>query len=84
MGLSPITSIGAVDKVSSSRTDREVAPPLALDRTDRMGDDAYDGSDQEAERGLKDDDEGQADETVEAAETRSIPPNAENTVNFIV
>lgn len=80
MGLCPIAGIREVDKVSSTRADRGVAPPFALDRSGRIEEDAYNQHSEGAERGLEEAAE-QTDEANESAET--TPPDQDNTVDFV-
>jgi hypothetical protein len=82
MGLSPIASIREVDKASSTRADREVAPPFALDRSGRMEDDVYNEHSEDAERGLEEDAE-QTDEANESAETSETPLDQGKTVDLV-
>lgn len=83
MGLSPIAGIREVGTVNSTRADREVTPPFALDRSGRTEDDAYNEHKEDAERGLEEEDAEQADEANESAETSAIPPDRDNTVDFV-
>ncbi|MGA7243826.1 MAG: hypothetical protein WBX19_11610 [Terracidiphilus sp.] len=76
MELRPIPGIRGLGPASTSRIEREVEPPIALDPSSRMEDDAYNGSGQGAERGLEEEDsvaEGTTDMT--DASSTSVEPD---------
>ena len=52
MELSPISGIRGISTVKG-KLESEVSPALAVDRSDRMSDDAYKKSGEEAERGME-------------------------------
>jgi hypothetical protein len=56
MGIAPIPGIRGAGPASGSLAEREVEPPLALTRSDRMQEDAYQGSQQSADRGMEEED----------------------------
>jgi hypothetical protein len=70
MGLTPISSICEVGKVSVSRADHDSATPLALDRSSRTDDDRHSEAREEEDRGMEDEGAG-ADEAKQAEETLS-------------
>ncbi len=71
MGIPPIPRIRGVGSVDSPLLEREIRPAFALDRSERMKDDAYQGSRDSAERGMEEDSEPAADSNTD--ETSSTP-----------
>ena len=82
MELSPIAGIRGVGPTSVPKAEREIQPPFALDRSDRMGDDAYNDARQETERGLEEEGSEPAEGTEESAEMPSGSGDANTQVNF--
>ncbi len=74
MGIPPIPRIRGVGPTNSPLVEREIQPAFALDRSDRMKDDAFKGSRDSAERGMEEDSEPAEDSnTDETASTPSDP-----------
>ena len=82
MELRPIPGIRGLGPASTPRIEREVEPPIALDPSSRMEDDAYNGTGQGAERGLEEEDPEITEETTDATEASSTSPEPDTKVNF--
>ncbi len=82
MELRPILGIRGLGPASTARIEREVEPPFALDPSSRMEDDAYNGTNQGAQRGLEEEDSEPAEETTDAPEASSNSAEPDSNVNF--
>lgn|GEM_PF-4243730 len=82
MGLSPIPSISGVGPARAPNMEREVEPPFALYRSGRMGDDAYKGSGETAERGMEEEESESSDATNDEAATEKALDGVRTGVNF--
>lgn len=70
MGIVPINGIRRIDALRLQEAEDAVEPLFGLERSGRMGDDAYAGSQEEAERGLE---EEEAEDAPEASPNSSAP-----------
>lgn len=61
MGIAPIPGLCGVGPTNVTRAEREVGPALALNRCDRMQEDDYQENHEEAERGMEEESESDAD-----------------------
>ncbi|MGC1424675.1 MAG: hypothetical protein WA354_09885 [Terracidiphilus sp.] len=82
MGLSPIPGIRGVESATVTREEREVQPPFALDPSGRLGDDAYNGANQQTERGLEEEDSEVVEEADSSSESPSNSSDSKGGVNF--
>jgi hypothetical protein len=82
VGIARIPGIRGIGPANAPLVEREVPPPFALDRSDRMGDDAYNGSGEGAERGLEEADSAAAEEASDDSETSSVPGDPTGGVSF--
>ncbi len=82
MELRPVRGIRGLAQVSTSRIEREVEPPFALDASSRMEDDAYSGTGHRAQRGLEEEDSEPAEETAGSTDASSTSGEPDGKVNF--
>ena len=84
MELSPISGIRGISAVKG-RLESEVSPALAVDRSNRMSDDAYKKGGEEAERGMKEEvsDEIEQEDPENGNSSDLGEPAAGNGVDFL-
>ena len=82
MGIGPIPGIRGLGPSTTPIIEREIEPPFALDRPGRMGDDAYKGSSESAERGMEEEESEPSESTTDDAATETSHDEAKSAVNF--
>jgi hypothetical protein len=81
MGIAPIPGLRGVDPATATDAEREVEPALALTRCDRMQEDAYHGKQEDAERGLEEEDSEPAAD-VKTDENLPVPGDPNIRISF--
>ena len=81
MGISPIPGMSETRPANAPLADREVEPAVALTRSERLEDDAYQDNRESEDRGMEEEDSEPA-ESANADESHSIPGDANTRVNF--
>jgi hypothetical protein len=79
MGISPIPGIGGLGSANALPAEREVEPAVALTRSERLEDDAYQGNPED--RGMEEEDSEPA-EGANANESHPIAGDSNTRVNF--
>ena len=82
MELSPISAIRGISAVKG-KLESEVSPALAVDRSDRMTDDAYKKSGEQAERGMAEEVSDEIEEEDPESSSDSGGSDAGNGVDFL-
>lgn len=80
MGIAPVPGIRGVGPANTTLVEREVEPAFAMDRSERMQDDAYKGSQESAERGMEEEDSDPAKDL--SADETPIASYPDARVNF--
>lgn len=83
MGIAPVPGLCGVGPANATRIVHEVEPALALTRCDRMQEDAYQGNDKNAERGMEEEDSETAEDR-NADETLLVNGDPNIRVSFFV
>ena len=81
MGISPIPGIGGLGSANALPAEREVEPAVALTRSERLEDDAYQDNRESEDRGMEEEDSEPA-EGANANESHPIAGDSNTRVNF--
>lgn len=83
MELGPIPSIRGISKATSVNGNRELQLPLHLERSERLGEDNYNASQNHAGRRLEDEDPEPPEEPDDTSEGASFSVDPESTINLL-